>query len=64
MILAKPAAIFRKQMFTVDEIFDSDLSHKRQWVSVPNVLWELVIGGTIRQSAVSPITARIATNIS
>ena len=64
MILAKPTAMFRKQMFTFDEIFDSDLSHKQRCVSVPNVLWELVIGGPIRRSAVSPITARIATNIS
>ena len=49
-------------MFAVDETLDGDLSRERQRVS-PNVLWQLVrliIGGPIRESVASPITARIA----
>ena len=55
LILAKAAAIVKRQMFAVDETLDGDHS--------PNVLWQLVrliIGGPIRESVASPITARIA----
>ena len=51
----------------LDETFDSDLPRERQRVSVPNFLWQLVqliIEGPIRESSVSTIVARIATNIS
>ena len=62
LILAKAAAIVKRQMFAVDETLDGDLSRERQRVS-PNVLWQLVrliAGGPIRESVASPTTARIA----
>ena len=50
MTLAKVAAIIRKQMFAVGEIFDDDLSQKRQRVLVHIALWQpiqVITGGPI-----------------
>ena len=56
MTLAKAADIVRRQIFAVD------LSREWQRASLPNVLWQLVqliIGGSIREFLISPITVRL-----
>ena len=42
MVIAKAASIIRRDMFIRDEIFDGDLSRKRQTLSVSSTLLQLV----------------------
>ena len=42
MVIAKAASIIRRDMFIRNEIFDDDLSRKRQTLSVSSTLLQLV----------------------